>query len=157
MATKKAIKIPEERTEAVKRKPKHTQVAVWPGTILQPDELPDLIKFFKNEFKTRVQYLETVMTGPDMEDGHPVAGTGGRRDVLIAVHEDDIGHFAVPRMKVGIRWIEDVLGNERLRGDFSIYPAHVKQYGSWDFGITREEAPTLKQKLIERGQFPHNH
>jgi hypothetical protein len=66
-------------------------------------------------------------------------GTGGRNDVVFAVHQDDIKTFAVPRLSIGVRWVEDVLDNETrhnleanpARPFHSIYPAHIKEYRTW--------------------------
>jgi len=115
------------------RKKGFTQVCVWPGTSGVPDDLPGFTQFFVDEFKTRVQFLEEIVTAPDHDArGRPVPKTGGRTDVFFAVHKDDIGHFAVPRFKIGVRWIEDVLDNEAFRTpEHSIYPTRVVDYRTW--------------------------
>jgi hypothetical protein len=51
-----------------------------------------------------VEEVETLPT-PNVE------GTGGRNDVFFYVHDNDIDKFSVPRLSMGIRWWEDVLGN----------------------------------------------
>ena len=121
------------KTQAVKRPEGYEQVCLLPATIVGPDSIQDFEKFFAEEFAgTRIKYLEEIKTKPDRKDGKPVSGTGGRNDVLFAVHKDDVAKFAVPRLKVGIRWIEDVLDNERRRTPrYSIYPTHVREYRTW--------------------------
>lgn len=104
-----------------------TQVAVWQGTIVGPAMVAEFEQFFLNEMNVRVQFLEEVSTLPDQQDGEAVAGTGGRNDCFFAVHDEDTARFAVPRLAMGIRWIEDVYGNEQ--GE--IYPARIAEYKSW--------------------------
>ena len=105
------------------------QVCVWPGIVVKPDEVEDLVKFFKDELDTRVQYLESVTTGTDRDkNGRPDMSTGGRTDVLMAIHNDDIGKFAIARFQFGIRWLEDVY----LNGQGNIYPARVAEYKCWE-------------------------
>lgn len=105
------------------------QVCVWPGTILEKDQVGEFEQWVADEFGTRVKYLETVVTGPDLdENGKPVLGTGGRHDLMFAVHSEDVGKFAVPRLKAGMRWLEDIY----LNGHGHIYPDRVKeQYWCW--------------------------
>lgn len=104
------------------------QVCVWQGTLVGADNVADFEQFVQAELGTRVQYLEEILTAPDMVGGYPVEGTGGRNDVLFAVHDDDIMKFAVPRFQYGMRWLEDVYGN----GQGNLYPARVVDYMCWD-------------------------
>ena len=104
------------------------QVCVWQGTIVGQDKIEEFEQFVQEELGTRVQYLEEIQTAPDMANGYPVEGTGGRNDVLFAVHDDDIMKFAVPRFQYGMRWLEDVYGN----GQGNLYPARVVDYMCWD-------------------------
>lgn len=121
----------------IKTEPPYTQVCVWPGTSVLEPGVPDKIRikvfeeFMLKEFNTRVQYLEEIKTAPDMKDGYPVQGTGGRIDLFFVAHSEDLGRFAVPRLKAGIRWVEDVIDNEKHRDNGSIYPERVQQYWSW--------------------------
>ena len=45
------------------------QVCVWPGTIVCDKEhtSKDFIKFMKDQFNTRIQYLEEITTNPDID------------------------------------------------------------------------------------------
>ena len=89
----------------------YTQLCVWQGTSLEGSTPAELESFFLEELNTRVQYHTEVQTLPDLyEDGSPNPFTGGRPDLFFYVHSDDIAHFAVPRLKMGIRWWEDVVG-----------------------------------------------
>lgn len=124
-------------SENIKIEAPFTQVCVWPGTLVGADQVEAFKQFFLEEFKTRVQYLEEIVTLPDNDDkDNVVPESGGRNDVLFAVHSEDVGHFAVPRFQLSIRWIEDVLRNEQERIDEgkqarSIYPERFKSYTTW--------------------------
>jgi hypothetical protein len=106
----------------------YNQVCVWPGTTGCKEDPEGVKEFFQEAFGVRVQFLEEVVTKPDQND----PGTGGRTDVLLAIHSEDVMKFAVKRFEVGIRWIEDVLDNqEHHTPGYSIYPDHVKEYRTW--------------------------
>jgi len=117
-----------------------TQVCIWPACVVVNNQTSEEVKREKIEmfealmfekFKTRVQYLEEIETYPDLDqEGNTVKGTGGRVDLFFAVHHEDIGRFAVPRLGVGIRWIEDTLamGNYKCH----IYPDRVFKYVGWN-------------------------
>jgi len=106
-----------------KRDADFSQVCVWPATIVGEDKISEFEEFMKSEFNARVKYLEEIKTLPG--DG----GEGGRNDVFFSVHKDDIGHFSIPRLQYGIRWIEDVLAPGNYNDP--IYPERVKEYISW--------------------------
>ena len=112
----------------VELKKDFSQVCVWPGTIVGKQMVADFEKFFKDEMGVRVQYLEEIYTKPDSNFGIEVEGTGGRCDCFFAVHTDDIASFAVPRLGMGIRWLEDMYNN----GHGHLYPARVVEYMCWD-------------------------
>lgn len=113
---------------SVERKENFSQVCVWEGTSLGQSLPADVEKFFADA-GFRVQYLENILTNPDLDElGRPVPETGGRDDMLIAVHNDDIPKFAMARFHYGIRWIEDVTSRVN-RGDH-LYPEYVKSYNS---------------------------
>lgn len=89
----------------------YAQLCVWPGTVLGESTPTELESFFLEEMKTRVRYHAEVQTLPDLdENGTPLPETGGRNDLFFYVHSDDVAAFAVPRLKMGIRWWEDVVG-----------------------------------------------
>lgn len=89
----------------------YTQLCVWPGTSIGDSTATDFESFFLDEMKTRVRYYAEVKTQSDIdESGNPVPDTGGRNDIFFYVHTEDIPAFAVPRLKMGIRWWEDVVG-----------------------------------------------
>lgn len=111
----------------VKLKAGFTQVCVWPGTVVGEDSVADFEAWMQSEFGVRAQYLEEVQTAPDVRGGFPVEGTGGRNDLFFAVHDEDVGKFAVPRLAYGMRWLEDVYGN----GSGDIYPMRIADYQSW--------------------------
>jgi hypothetical protein len=113
----------------VERKLGFEQVCVWPGTVCGADFVTGFEGWFLEKLGTRVQYLEEVLTAPDMANGFPVEDTGGRNDVLFAVHNDDIMKFAVPRFQYGMRWLEDVYGN----GGGALYPERIAEYQTWDY------------------------
>ena len=88
----------------------YTQLCVWPGTVLGDSTPEDLEKFFLEEMNTRIKYHTEVLTNPDLdENGNPIPDTGGRNDLFFYVHTKDIPQFAVPRLRMGIRWWEDVI------------------------------------------------
>jgi len=86
----------------------------------------DFINFFKDDMNTRVELIETVVTDPDIDsDGNIVPETGGRHDVFFRVHDEDIMRFAIPRLTMGIKWWEDVVGNN----SHTVYPTKIiKKY-----------------------------
>jgi hypothetical protein len=89
----------------------YNQLCVWPGTVLGDSTPADLEKFFLEELNTRVKYHTEVKTLPDLdESGNAIPETGGRTDLFFYVHSEDIHGFAVPRLGMGIRWWEDVVG-----------------------------------------------
>jgi hypothetical protein len=114
-----------------------SQVCVWPGVLLvdsgetTTDAITAFELFFATNFKIRVKYLREIKTFPDIDsNGEPISDTGGRNDVFFAVHDVDILRFAVPRLQLGIRWLEDVLSPENYRSP--IYPEEVRELCSWD-------------------------
>jgi len=114
----------------VERPEEYQQVCVWPGTLVGAENVQAFVKFMDDDFGTRVLYLEEIETLPDEENGEPVPDTGGRNDLFFAVHNDDVGRFAVQRLMAGIRWIEDVLSEINYHSP--IYPERVFGYKSWD-------------------------
>lgn len=93
------------------------QLCVWEATLVGEENIKEFENFFLKEMGSRVKYIEEVKTLPT--PGQP--GTGGRNDVFFYIHDDDIMKFAVPRLAIGVRWWEDVLGN----GNGKLYPENV--------------------------------
>lgn len=115
----------------IERKEHFDQVCVWPGCTLKDTPVEEFEQIMKEKFNVRVQFLEEIETKPDTdENNQPVPETGGRPDLFFAVHSEDIGHFAVPRLQVGIRWIEDVLASCNYHNN--IYPKRVFDYCGWN-------------------------
>jgi len=86
------------------------QLCVWPGTLLEENEIQDFVDFFKDDFGVRVEYKTTLVTRPDLDEkGRAVPETGGRHDVFFYVHDEDVMKFATARLGLGIRWWEDVI------------------------------------------------
>ncbi len=123
-------------TKNVKLKRKFSQVCVWPGTVVGKENGEDFENLIREEFGVRAQYLEEFVTGPDYKNGKPVEGTGGRNDLFFAVHDNDLEKFAIPRLKAGIRWCDDVLNNEEYE---SLYPERFEAYRCW----SSEEKPAI--------------
>ena len=96
------------------------QLCVWPGTVVGDSKKvqEDFVKFFKDELGVTVKYETEVKTLPDTPE---CTETGGRNDLFFYIADDDIGKFAIPRLQMGIRWYEDVLGN----GGGKLYPTEV--------------------------------
>ena len=108
-----------------------SQVCVWPGIIITDNQIENLENYYSKE-GFRVQFLESIQTKPDRdESGIAVPETGDRTDAFFAVHNDDVMKFSVPRLGMGIRWIEDVLDNEARETEHSIYPERVAEYRTW--------------------------
>ena len=108
-----------------------SQVCVWPATIVEEGQEKEFEEFMLKTFGTRVRFLESISTAPDKgKDGSPVPKTGGRLDVFFAVHDEDVGKFAVPRLGYGIRWIEDALA--KCNHSAHLYPPRVKKYKTWE-------------------------
>jgi hypothetical protein len=89
--------------------------------VLPPEEYGDFKAFMLNELNARVEILESIETEPDRDEyGHAILNTGGRTDLFFCVHDEDIGHFAIPRLSFGIRWIEDAISE--TNGGNRYYP-----------------------------------
>ena len=104
--------------EKTMTKNKFNQLCVLQGCIMPDGGPQELIEFFKKEMGVRVQYENQVKTLPDFEG---CTETGGSYDIFFYIHDEDISKFAVPRLQMGIRWWEDVLGN----GNGKLYPQHI--------------------------------
>ena len=114
----------------VKRKVNFSQVCVWQGVTLGGATTKEFERFLLLESGVRIQYLETILTGPDLtRDGDPVPGTGGRSDIFFAVHDKDIPKFSLERFRVGVKWLEDLISE--ANGGNKLYPERVKEYKTW--------------------------
>jgi hypothetical protein len=88
-----------------------TQLCVWQGVVLDGFTIDEFTQWMLDKFNARIKFEQEVKTLPDLDEyRNPIPETGGRNDVFFYVHSDDIQHFAVPRLKAGIRWWEDVVG-----------------------------------------------
>lgn len=131
----------------VSLKPGYTQVCVWPGTFIPEGQTSaEFEAFMKKEFDVEAQYLETIVTKPDL-DCHGktvVADTGGRKDLFFALKDGWPSAFAVKRIQYGIRWVEDALA----RGNYSspIYPERVFGYKSWNADGYGDEVEAPKEE-----------
>ena len=101
-------------------KKEFNQLCVLEGTVVGNSKKvqEDFVKFFKDEMGVTVKYETEVKTLPD-EPGCTL--TGGRNDLFFYIADNDISKFAVPRLRMGIRWWEDVLGN----GNGKLYPEKI--------------------------------
>ena len=91
-----------------KEKDQFNQLCVLEGTTFPEGGVEEFHQFFKDEFGVTVKFENQVKTLPDFEG---CTETGGRNDLFFYIADDDIRKFAVPRLQMGIRWWEDVLGN----------------------------------------------
>ena len=95
-----------------KEKDQFNQLCVLEGTLFPEGGVKEFHQFFKDEMGVRVKFENQVKTLPNPDkNGNPIPMTGGRNDLFFYIHDDDIGKFAVPRLSMGVRWWEDVLGN----------------------------------------------
>ena len=101
-------------------KKEFNQLCVLEGTVVGNSKKvqEDFVKFFKDEMGVDVHFETEVKTLPD-EPGCTL--TGGRNDLFFYIADNDISKFAVPRLRMGIRWWEDVLGN----GNGKLYPNEI--------------------------------
>ena len=116
-------------SENVVLKEGFSQVLMIHGVNAPPSakEFEDLIGEALNG--ARIQYLEQVLTEPDIdEDGCRIEGTGGRSDLLFSVHSEDVGAISILRLQFGMRWIEDVI---KYNDNAHLYPARLDGYCRW--------------------------
>ena len=101
-------------------KKQFNQLCVMEGTVVGNSKKvqEDFVKFFKDEMGVTVKYETEVKTLPANPE---CTETGGRNDLFFYIADDDIGKFAVPRLQMGIRWWEDVLGN----GNGKLYSSEI--------------------------------
>ena len=83
----------------------YSQVCIWPGTLLGDSSVEEFENFFKDNFDVKVKYLEEVKTNGNEE----LCEEGGRNDLFFAVADEDVVKFAMPKLQIGARWLEDVV------------------------------------------------
>ena len=101
-------------------KKEFNQLCVLEGTVVGNSKKvqEDFIKFFKDEMGVEVKYETEVKTLPDNPE---CTESGGRNDLFFYIADKDISKFAIPRLRMGIRWWEDVLNN----GNGKLYPEKI--------------------------------
>jgi len=88
----------------------YKQLCVWQGTALGDSPVSELEGFFLEDMGVRIKFHSEVTTLPDLDpSGYPIPDTGGRNDLFFYIHDEDVANFSVPRLKMGIRWWEDVV------------------------------------------------
>lgn len=95
---------------------KYIQLCVWEGVLIE-GQIKEFEEMILQETDCRIKYECEVKTLPGDE------GEGGRNDVFFYVHSDDLSKFAIRRLRFGIRWWEDVLGN----GHGCLYPQEIRE------------------------------
>lgn len=118
----------QNQAECTKREPKFSTVAVWHNTLLAKEQVADFVAFIKDGLNSRIQFLETIWTKPDLdEQGDPVPKTGGGSDLFFAVHDEDVSKFSTQRFKYSdMRWLTDVIAP--VNGGNTRYPERVREY-----------------------------
>ena len=122
-----------------------SQVCLMPGTFCYEVAVPDFEAWFASK-GFRVKFLENVTTKPDIDDvGDEIPDTGGRTDILFAIHRDDVFLFSTWRFQVGIRWIEDVLAHHNHTRH--MYDCNrLENYMTWDPTESPETIKAVKQR-----------
>jgi len=122
----------DDGKENVALKENFKQVCVWPGCVVNDDAKDGFEEILLEKMGVRTQFLEMIKTLPDVQDRKEEnPETGGRSDTFFAVHEEDVGKFAVPRLSLGIRWIEDATSEANGYPSNPIYPPRVLKYKTW--------------------------
>ena len=107
----------------------YTQLVVWPACVVgKADEKRREFQQLMLDDGFRVKYAGEFETLPT--PGDTSGKTGGRNDLLFYIHNDDVGKFAIWRLRYGMRWWEDYLDN----GSDEIVPREIlKEHGyNWD-------------------------
>jgi hypothetical protein len=117
------------RTENVERPEEFSQVCIWQHCTLGGME-GEFAEVMLDTFNLRVFFLEEIETRPTSENPE------GRTDLLFAIHNDDVLPFSMLgldedmmtplRLKLGIRWVDDVLS--LANGGGREYPNRVFGY-----------------------------
>ena len=101
----KAIKKATTATQWIELDPNYYQLCVLEGILSDSGDGTDIIPLIEKEFNVKLKYADYVTTVKNKN------GPGGRHDLLFFIKTSDIARFAIPRLSLGIRWWEDVLGN----------------------------------------------
>ena len=99
------------------------QKVIWCGTVVGEDKVREFVAWIKDEFDCRAEYVCEYETLADLEPG-----SGGRNDLMFAIHNDDVAKFAVPRLQFEMRWWEDCLDNFGKIIPPSIKTAHPRSW-----------------------------
>ncbi len=129
------------------------QVCIWQGVHIPVDEMRFFEAFFKQEMHARVQFLEVLVTKPDSENGVDIPNTGGRPDILFAVHNDDIEQILRVKLRFQFRWIEDVLSFYNYK--YPVYPDRVFKYISWDANTSIDDPKQQKNLYVAHPKCNH--
>ena len=106
------------RSLTIHRDKKWNQLCVLQGCLMPKGGVKELVEFFKNDMGVEIKFETEVKTLPDKPG---CTETGDRNDIFFYIADDDIGKFAVPRLSMGVKWWEDVLGN----GNGKLYPKRI--------------------------------
>jgi len=110
-------------------------VIVWQGVIIEETESSDALEFIKKLGANKVKYLGKIITKPDVENGQPVPGTGGRNDQFFEIIDAE-SEFWVNRLKAEFRLLSDIIWSVNGYQDNPIYPDWITEYvdddDNWD-------------------------
>jgi len=112
-----------------------SNVIVWQGVIIAENEIPEALEFLKELGAKKVNYLGKILTKPDIENGHPVPGTGGRNDQFFEIIDAE-SSFWINRLKAEFRLLSDIIWSVNGYQDNPIYPNWITEYvdndDNWD-------------------------
>ncbi len=98
----------------------------------------EFCEFMLESFDIRTQYLELSVSKPTVQRGKELENTGGRLDVVFAIHTDDIEKLAAIKMatnnQIPLKWIEDVMNPNNSYAE--TLSEHLNGYCSWDASTT---------------------
>lgn len=131
-----------------------TQAVAWPQTELGNSSPADFEAWVAETFGgVRAKYIGDFITLPDEEPG-----SGGRSDLCFAIHEEDAEKFAVPRFEYGMRWVDDVIANERDalkkgRQKSTIYVPEFHALCSWWDAKPEPSDKQIEEALVDQGDI----
>ena len=95
----------------------YNTLCVWEGTLVEHGQEAGIEKFFLDEFKVHIKYVDKFLTLPGK------GGPGGRSDVLFALLDSEMTKFAMIRIHMGdCRWWSDYIMIHHSR---SIIPLNI--------------------------------